>query len=102
MSEKELLQEINDIYVHLTDQEPTPDEEIEARDQFLEKFEVLKSLNAFPQQIHLIEEIHDRLKNWDTLDLWFKEVEGLAESIGKFLILTGAKMEPIKLENFEL
>jgi len=101
MSEKELLQEINDIYVHLSDQEPTPDEEIEARDQLLEKFEDLKNLNAFPLQIHLIEEIYDRLKNWDTLDLWFKEVEGLAESIGKFLKLAGAKKEPIKLEKFD-
>ncbi len=59
-------------------------------------------LHHFPHQIHLIEEIHDRLKNWDTLDLWFKEVEGLAESIGKFLKLTGAKREPIKLEKFEV
>ena len=101
MSEKELLQEINDIYVHLTDQEPTPDEEIEARDQLLEKFEDLKNLNAFPLQIHLIEEIYDRIKNWDTLDLWFKEVEGLTESIGKFLKLTGTERQPIKLGKSE-
>ena len=98
MSENDLLQEIKNIFLHLTDQEPTPDEEIEARDQFIDLFEDLKALNAFPLQINLIEDILLKLKNWDTLDLWFKEVEGLTEEINKFLRLTGIKTESDKTQ----
>lgn len=98
MSENEFLQEINNIFLHLTDQEPTPDEEIKARDQLLDLFESLKLINAFPLQINLIEDILFKLKNWDTLDLWFKEVEGLAENIDKFLRLTGVNKELAKVQ----
>ena len=101
MSENELLQEIKSIFLHLTDQEPTPDEEIEARDQLIERFESLQFLDAFPLQISLIENILNKLKNWDTLDLWFKEVEGLAENIDKFLRLTGVKKELAKIQAVE-
>ncbi|TFG28139.1 MAG: hypothetical protein EU532_05905 [Promethearchaeota archaeon] len=101
MSEKEIIQEINEIFLHLTDQEPTPDEEIEAREQLIEKFDILKSLNSFPLHVHLIEEILDILNNWDTLDLWFKEVEGLAQNIGKFLKLTGMKKGRVQIERFD-
>ncbi len=93
MSENELLQEIKTIFLHLTDQEPTPDEEIEAKDQLIDLFETLKISNAFPLKINLIDDILLKLNNWDTLDLWFKEVEGLAEEINKFLALTGIKKE---------
>jgi len=98
MSENDFLQEIKEIFLHLTDQEPTPDEEIEARDQLIDLFENLKMLNAFPQQISLIEDIISKLQNWDTLDLWFKEVEGLKDSIDKFLRLTRVRKELAKVQ----
>ncbi len=98
MSENELLKEIKNIFLHLTDQEPTPDEEIEARDQLIDLFENLKIINAFPLQINLIEDILFKLKNWDTLDLWFKEVEGLTENIDKFLRFSGVKKELTKVQ----
>lgn len=98
MSENELLQEINNIFLHLTDQEPTPDEEIEARDQLIELFENVKISNEFPLRISLIEDIISKLNNWDTLDLWFKEVEGLKDEIDKFLRLAGVKKELAKVQ----
>ncbi|MFX1338583.1 MAG: hypothetical protein ACFFDK_08230, partial [Promethearchaeota archaeon] len=101
MSENEFLQEIKEIYLHLTDQEPTPDEEIEARGQLIDLFENLKMINVFPQQISLIEDILSKLENWDTLDLWFKEVEGLPGNIDKFLKLSGVRKESAKVQTID-
>ncbi len=35
---KSVVQEIKEIFLFLTDQEPTPDDEIDARDKLIEKF----------------------------------------------------------------
>ena len=82
---KEIIQEINEIYIFLTQQEPTPDDEIEARVKLIEKTKTLITLNA-PQvtlNMRLFESALSGLENWETLDLWFIESElpGLIQSI---------------------
>ncbi|MHA1147287.1 MAG: hypothetical protein ACTSR8_03485 [Promethearchaeota archaeon] len=77
------IKEIRDIYLFLAEQEPTPDDEIEARDKLIDKFKFLSELDISANKKPLIKETLDQLENWDTLELWFKEVDGLAENIKK-------------------
>jgi archaellum component FlaC len=73
MSEKEILQDIKNIYKFLTEQEPTPDDEIDAREKLITKFKSLKSANTFPELDNIIGKTLRELEDWDTLDLWFLE-----------------------------
>ncbi len=84
---KSIVLEIKDILLFLIDQEPTPDDEIDAKDNLIKKFKNLKELNPSPDQNKLIEDILTELEGWDTLDLWFKEVEGLSENIKNLINL---------------
>ena len=82
---KEVIQEINEINIFLTQQEPTPDYEIEARDKLIEKIKNLITLNT-PQvgaNMRLFETTLSGLENWDTLDLWFVEskLPGLIQNV---------------------
>ena len=82
---KEVIQEINEINIYLTQQEPTPDYEIEAREKLIEKIKTLITLNT-PQvgaNMRLFETTLSGLENWDTLDLWFVESElpGLIQNV---------------------
>lgn len=89
MSEDErfnsVVQEIKDIFLFLTNQEPTPDDEIDARDKLIEKFTSLKRLKPKPSHYTMIENVLIELEGWDTLDLWFKEVKGMSEKISDFI-----------------
>ena len=85
MSEEEILEEIKNIFLKLTEGEPTPDDEIEARERLIESFKFLRNDTLIHDQADLIEDTINKLENWDTLDLWFKEVNGLAENIRKML-----------------
>jgi len=87
MSKEEILEEIKNIFLKLTEGEPTPDDEIEARDLLLQCFILIKDENLIPNEIKLIDNTLNQLENWDTLDLWFKEVEGLTENIERLLNL---------------
>ncbi|TFG19627.1 MAG: hypothetical protein EU529_16075 [Promethearchaeota archaeon] len=87
MSEEEILEEIKNVFLKLTEGEPTPDDEIEAREILIQGFKLLKDENLIPNKADLIEDTINKLENWDTLDLWFKEVNGLAENITKMLDL---------------
>ena len=100
MSEEEklLTREIKEIYLFLTEQEPTPDDEIEARDKLINKFKNLKSKNTIDKLTDLIDETLNKLENWDTLDLWFKEVESLPENIEKVIDISEGKGEPDIIE----
>ncbi|MFX0186300.1 MAG: hypothetical protein ACFE8A_01040 [Candidatus Hodarchaeota archaeon] len=98
MSKEEILEEIKNIFLRLTEQEPTPDDEIEAKELLIESFKILKNENLIPDQIDLIDEICIKLENWDTLDLWFKEVEGLTENIEKILNLRERDLESEAIE----
>ena len=82
---KSVIQEVKEIFLFLTNQEPTPDDEIDARDKLIEKFTSLKRLKPKPSHYTMIENILIELEGWDTLDLWFKEVKGMSEKISNFI-----------------
>ena len=85
MSKEEIIDQIKKIFLKLTKGEPTPDDEIEARDMLLETFKILREENLIPEELNLINDTFDKLENWDTLDLWFKEVDGLVANIERIL-----------------
>jgi len=97
---KSVIQEINEIFLFLTNQEPTPDDEIDARDKLIEKFTSLKRLKPKPSHYTMIENILIELEGWDTLDLWFKEVKGMSEKISDFINSIEQK-EPIVETEFK-
>ena len=99
---KSVVQEIREIILFLTNQEPTPDDEIDARDKLIEKFTSLKRLKPKPSHYTMIENVLIELEGWDTLDLWFKEVKGMSEKISDFInsfeqkdLLTETEFKPI-------
>ena len=79
------VEEIKKIFLFLTEQEPSPDDEIEAREKLIDLFKNLKNIDAHLELSNLIEEILDELNGWDTLDLWFKEVKELVSKIQKIV-----------------
>ena len=93
MSEEEkfsaIIQEIKEIFLSLTQGEPSPDDEIEARSALIEKIQNLKEVNAFQfeAKMPLFEDTLTKLENWDTLDLWFTESE-LPQEIKKIINIT--------------
>jgi len=93
MSEEDLIKEINDIYNFLTEQEPTPDDEIEARDKLIAKFKSLNSANTNPDLDALIENTLGELEGWDCLDLWFLETS-IPKRIKDLLFLATKGDEP--------
>jgi len=70
---KSTLHEINEIYLFLMNEEPSPDDEIEARPKLINLFSILKNLDTHHEYDGLIEGILDKLEKWDTLELWFSE-----------------------------
>jgi hypothetical protein len=68
-----VLQKIKEIYTFLTEGTPSPDDEIEAREQLLTSFNKLKTINPNSNLIGKIEKILEDLRNWDSLELWFSE-----------------------------
>ena len=70
-----ILNEIKEIYFFLTEKEPTPDDEIEAREVLIGYFKELVDLNQDEVNNELISALYDDLKEWDTLDLWFSETK---------------------------
>ncbi|MEJ2252098.1 MAG: hypothetical protein P8Y70_06835 [Candidatus Lokiarchaeota archaeon] len=79
MSEQEKtipeIDEIEDIYLLLTNEEPTPDDEIEAREKLIDKFSALISEDSLEEHRDKLRSIQESLIEWDTLDLWFVETE---------------------------
>jgi len=67
------LQEVKEIYLFLTEGEPSPDDEIEAKGKLINHFNKLKNLSTTSEQKDIIESILKNLEEWDTLDLWFSE-----------------------------
>ena len=68
-----VLNEIKEIFQFLTEGEPSPDDEIEARGKLINNFSHIKNFNVFPEYKELTETILHKLEDWDTLDLWFSE-----------------------------
>ncbi|MFX1379750.1 MAG: hypothetical protein ACFFA4_11735 [Promethearchaeota archaeon] len=81
MSEEEkfnsIIQEIKDIYIYLSQGEPTPDDEITAREKLINQIQTLKSIKTSDAEVNisLFEDTLNKLNNWDTLELWFVESE---------------------------
>jgi len=104
MSEEEklktIIQEIKDIYLLLTEQEPTPDDEIEAQDKLIEKIKSLRTINTFDigANMRLFEDALMKLEEWDTLEFWFIESE-LPEYIQKIINITD---KTVKFEKKEI
>ncbi|MFX1489249.1 MAG: hypothetical protein ACFFBI_08890, partial [Promethearchaeota archaeon] len=102
MSEEErfstVIQEIKEIFLLLTQGDPTPDDEIEARVNLIEKIQTLKSMNINQAEmnIELFEDVFVKLEKWDTLDLWFTESE-LPEEIKKVINIT-EELPEVKVE----
>ncbi len=67
------LREISELFSFLTEGQPTPDDEIEAKDKLINYFTKLKNNSTGSEQKVPIEEILKKLDDWDTLDLWFSE-----------------------------
>jgi hypothetical protein len=78
------LKEIRAIFTFLTEDKPTPDDEIEAKDKLIKQFSKLKNNSTYPEEITFIENILQKLDDWDTLDLWFSETS-LPEDIKNLL-----------------
>lgn len=68
-----VLQEIKEIYLFLAEGDPSPDDEIEAREQLLTSFNSLRTINPSSNLIGKIDKIIEDLRNWDSLELWFSE-----------------------------
>jgi len=67
------LREISELYSFLTEGQPSPDDEIEAKDKLINYFTILKGSSTDSEQKVFIEEIFKKLNEWDTLDLWYSE-----------------------------
>ncbi|MFX1420341.1 MAG: hypothetical protein ACFE9N_15635 [Promethearchaeota archaeon] len=86
---KSIIQEIKDIYLYLTQGEPTPDDEIAAREKLIKQIQTLKAIKIFNVESNLLlfEDTLEKLDNWDTLELWFIESE-LPEFVEKIINIT--------------
>lgn len=95
MSEEErfnkIIEEIKEIFLSLTQGEPSPDEEIEARSNLIKEIQSLLELDILQvnANLSLFEDTFIKLENWDTLDLWFTESE-LPDLIKKIININEA------------
>jgi len=67
------IREISELFSFLTEGQPSPDDEIEAKDKLITFFTNLKNISTDSEQKASIEEVLKKLDDWDTLDLWFSE-----------------------------
>ena len=67
------LREISELFSFLTEGQPSPDDEIEAKDKLINYFTNLRGNSTDSEQKVSIAEILKKLDEWDTLDLWFSE-----------------------------
>jgi hypothetical protein len=70
---KGIIGEIKEIFLFLTEGEPSPDDEIDARELMIGKFRELLEDGLIPEQKDQINKILKKLEEWDTLELWFLE-----------------------------
>ncbi len=97
----EAIKEIKEIFIKLFEEEPTPDEEIEAKEDLLNFLrQLLNNISGFENKEDLIQDTLKIVENWDTLDLWFKEVNGLTENIKKLIEYREKSEIKKKIEEF--
>jgi len=92
-----IVNEIKDLYVFLTEEEPTPDDEIEAKEIFIKKLKELKGSDEFKHHISAIDNILKKLDEWDTLDHWFIETS-LPQDLKELLKIKKSKIESEELQ----
>ena len=97
---KGIYDEIEEIYVFLTKGEPSPDDEIDARDLLINKFRRLSENPPKPDQKEQIKSILKKLEEWDTLDLWFLETS-LPSEIEQLLQIPGKIPPKVQQEDVE-
>lgn len=101
MEEKSsIIEEIKDIYLYLTEGEPSPDDEIEVQKELIEKFQALKESDKVLHKRGLIEDIIKKLEGWDTLEHWFIETP-LPDKMKDFLEFKKERKEEPKKESKE-
>ncbi|MBD3253683.1 MAG: hypothetical protein GF383_01245 [Candidatus Lokiarchaeota archaeon] len=88
-----LFQKIKSQYEYLINEEPTPDDEIESREDFIKLFKKIQNQGTYREFGDLLNDILETLEGWDALDLWFDETS-LPKKIGDFIEL----IEEEKLE----
>ncbi len=82
---KKNLQQLKEIYLLLTGT-PEPEEEEKAQKDLLDLFKAIKGNEGLDESaITQIEQISTTIENWDTLEKWFVEVEGLSDQLKEFL-----------------
>lgn len=97
----EAIKQIKEIFIKLFEEEPTPDDEIEAKEYLLNLLrQLLNNISGFENKEDLIQETLKIVENWDTLDLWFKEVNGLTENIKKLIEYREKSEIKKKIEEF--
>ena len=87
------LSEINEIYSFLTEGQPSPDDEIEAKEKLNNLVTQLNNSSTDSEQKVFIEAILKKLDDWDTLDLWFSETTLPADIKNILNIPEDAKLE---------
>ncbi|MFX1360638.1 MAG: hypothetical protein ACFE8T_09890, partial [Promethearchaeota archaeon] len=95
-----VLNEIKEIFQFLTEGEPSPDDEIDARGKLINNFSHIKNFNVFPEYKELTETILHKLEDWDTLDLWFSETS-IPDDIRTLLKIPQKPEEILKKEASE-
>jgi len=80
------IEHIKEIYTNLYEKEPSPDEEIKAKEDLIFRLkQLLDNISGFEDKQQIIQDTLEIVEIWDTLDLWFKEVENLPENIKKII-----------------
>ena len=81
--EKE-IDKLIEIYEMLISQ-PTPEEEEDAQKDLLNILKDIKEKLGGFDQFHELDELYQIISDWDTLEAWFYEVNGLEEKLVNFL-----------------
>ncbi|MHA1727869.1 MAG: hypothetical protein ACTSWY_03975 [Promethearchaeota archaeon] len=94
------LERLEELYYHLIE-EPTPDEEIDARQEMIIIFQELISDLGKDQETTLelkpiLQNTLDLIKNWDTLDNWFTEVPELVSCIQEILGISESEKKGVQ------
>ena len=95
-----MLKEVKDFYLFLIEGEPSPDDEIEAREKLISLFRNLKNTNSHPEYRYEVERILKELEEWDTLDLWFSETS-IPKNIENMLNIPAHEIEVQESEAHE-
>ena len=78
------IDKLIEIYEMLISQ-PTPEEEEQAQRDLLVVLRDIKDMLGDFDQFNELDELFQTIANWDTLESWFYEINGLEEKLVKFL-----------------